>query len=433
MKNERGAGRKPVIDEKELNNIKIRIDKGESVSSIAKEYGVSRQALYKRLKQGISDQVFTLDYIVDGDVTTRIDVDFRNEKVSIKNFGQRISRYAFGLNQNPNWSDFLHFLEESLLGKKQLNSERSSKRLILQDSSCIDYSIEEVVKSKDSPIIVSSTSEQIEISKLPRFTFTKKDILYSRTDTDGYQLKALSRDRRFFVKSQAIISGVLMDDWAVELLASDICRQLDIPCVKQYECEFVYGDRVYKGVYSDNFELDGYTFVSFESLLERMGTSSREQEFIHLDAIDKLKWCADKLAKAGNLFYEETLKYMIDLAVIDCLVGNIDRHTRNFGLFYNTFTKRHEIPLIFDNGMGLFENDGYRDRYSSYDAAMMNVYVSPYGEDPFDMMDLLMNEWDLYTIYPKLTDLEYDSLKNTPFATEYIRRMKEKIVERRAK
>lgn len=235
------------------------------------------------------------------------------------------------------------------------------------------------------------------------------------------------------MKSQAIISGVLMDDWAVELLASDICRQLDIPCVKQNECEFVYGDRVYKGVYSDNFELDGYTFVSFESLLERMGTSSREQEFIHLDAIDKLKWCADKLAKAGNLAYEETLKYMMDLAVIDCLVGNVDRHTRNFGLFYNTCSGQFEIPLIFDNGMGLFENDGYRDRYSSYDAAMMNVYVFPYGEDPFDMMDLLMRECGLYNIYPNLVNLKYDSLINTPFATEYIRRMKEKIVERRAK
>ena len=76
---------------------------------------------------------------------------------------------------------------------------------------------------------------------------------------------------------------------------------------------------------------------------------------------------------------------MLNLAVLDCLVGNVDRHTRNFGLFYNSSTGKYEIPLIFDNGMGLFEHDYYRDNYRNYEEAMNNVYVSPYGEDPFEL------------------------------------------------
>ena len=115
---------------------------------------------------------------------------------------------------------------------------------------------------------------------------------------------------------------------------------------------------------------------------------------------------------------------MLDLAVVDCLVGNVDRHTRNFGLFFNAVTGRYEIPLLFDNGMGLFENDPYRDRYKSFDEAMNTVYVSPYGEDPFDMFRMLDEEFNLERMYPGIRELIYPDLLTTPFALEYERRVK---------
>ena len=114
---------------------------------------------------------------------------------------------------------------------------------------------------------------------------------------------------------------------------------------------------------------------------------------------------------------------MIDLAVVDCLVGNVDRHTRNFGLFFNTHSGKYEIPLLFDNGMGLFEHDYYRDRYDSYESAMNNVYVSPYGEDPFDMMIMLDEEFDLKARYPEIENITYPNILSTPFALEYEKRM----------
>lgn len=419
MQNERGAGRKPVLKYDDINSIRERLDAGESVAFIAKEYGVSRQAIYKRLRS-MDNQVIILEYVVEGEVSTIIEANVFDKSIQIKNVGQRLSRYAFGINSNPNWKDFCLFLEKQLM-RSDIYAESGCKRFLVKETDNYLFSLNDVIGGDNMGIRVISDAD---IHSIPKFTFEKRDILYSRTDTDGYQLKAISRDRKFFVKSQAVISGVFLNDWAVELMASDICEQLGISCIKQHECEIVYGNRVYKGVYSNNFELDGYTFISFERLLERMGLSSKDPEFIHFDAMDKMKWCAEKLSIAGDLEYKKTFKYMLDLAIVDCIIGNVDRHTKNFGLFFNSFTGKYEIPLIFDNGMGLFENDNYRDNYESYDSAMMNVYVAPYGEDPFDMINLLMKEMDLVSIYPGLLDFNYNDRLNTSYSKIYMERIK---------
>ena len=115
---------------------------------------------------------------------------------------------------------------------------------------------------------------------------------------------------------------------------------------------------------------------------------------------------------------------MLDLAVLDCLIGNVDRHTRNFGLFYNVNTCRFEIPPVFDNGMGLFEHDYYRDMYADFEEAMRTVYVSPYGEDPFELLEILNREYGLKSVYPGIVEPEYEDILHTPLALEYMERMR---------
>lgn len=420
MRNERNAGRKSKIDEIELEGIRMRIDAGESVSDIASEYGISRQALYKKLK--ITNDLLILDYIVNDQVSTRIEIDVAKERLHIINYALRISDRAFGFNDHPDWHDLQKFFEKQYFSVIHGVYDINQSNIICNDTRECHFNLKELIDDKFSNIVIAN---DFDTDKLPTFSFTKKDILYSRTDTDGYQLKALSRDRMLFVKSQAFISGVPMDDWRVEVLASEVCSQLKIPCVKQSPCNFVYGSRRLKGVYSKNFEVDGYTFVSFEGLLERSGLSSREDYFIKKNAIDKLKWCAEKMSEIGQISYEQTLKYMIDLALIDIIVGNVDRHTRNFGLFFDTHTGQYEIPLLFDNGMGLFEHDSYKDRYKSYDEAMMSVYVAPYGEDPFDMYKMIDEEFDLVSIYPELKRLRINTSGFGEFAIEYIERIQQ--------
>ncbi len=235
-------------------------------------------------------------------------------------------------------------------------------------------------------------------------------------------MKALSVDRRFFIKSQAVISGVRMLDWAVEIIAAHIADQLGIPCINHVHCRIAYGGRTWDGVYSKNFEIDGYTFISFETLISTKNLSTKDDTFIRMKSIEKLQWCAGRISDICGIGYKEAEKYMLDLAVLDCLIGNVDRHTHNFGVFFNSNTGVYSIPLIFDNGMGLFEHDYYRDEYKTFDEAMNNVYVAPYGEDPFDFLRELNTHFHLKKIY-KARKITYPNILNTPFALEYERRM----------
>ena len=49
MPNTRNAGRKPKLSEEQFQEIKARREAGESVAALAAEFGLSRQALNKRL------------------------------------------------------------------------------------------------------------------------------------------------------------------------------------------------------------------------------------------------------------------------------------------------------------------------------------------------------------------------------------------------
>lgn len=400
-----------------MEEIRRRVENGESVGTLAKEYGISRQALYKKLSGNSPPVEYQMDYIADGQLCTRIMIDRRTQALRIVNYAAEISRRAFGVVQDPSMDDLQAFLDDYFL---KVNRVDSYDEFFLTDKKG-KIDILESVDQKSGAVGRSIVVR--EDAAVPQFYFSKMDRVLRRTDTDGFQMKAITADRRYFVKSQAVISGVRLRDWAVEIIGYDLCSQLSIPCVKQRRARFVYEGKPYDGVYSENFELDGYTFVSFDWLLSRHGWSTMEEEFIALDAVAKLKWCAEKLAEAGDLNYSDTEKYMLDLALIDCLVGNTDRHDKNYGLFYNVNTQRFGIPLIFDNGMGLFENDYYRDEYRTFEEAMHNVYVAPYGEDPFDMLALLNEEFDLRRIYPALADIHYPDVLQTPFALEYERRI----------
>ena len=411
MSNERNAGRKPILSKDMIVLIEKRYLSGESLSAIAEEYGVSRQALYKRLRQNENASV-KIDYVIDGQRIAEIDADFNKRNIRVINYAQELSKLPFGFRENPNWRDFCEFAEREYL--KQLGVTEPGTFLIMEGR-----------KTFRLDDIDGISIEGVDSVNLPVFEFQKKDILTSRTDTDGFQIKALSSDRKFFIKSQAMFSGIPMRDWAVEVIASDIAKQLGIPCVEQFHCRCAFGKKAYDGVYSNNFELDGYRFISFDSLIEDIGLSTKDSTFVKLSAIDKLKWCAKQLSEVGDIDYNRTLKYMLDLAVLDCLVGNVDRHTRNFGLFYHTLQDKFYVPLVFDNGMGLFENDYYRDEYKTFEEAMHNVYVSPYGEDPFELLQMLDKEFCLKKIYKGVERIEYLDILYTKYAREYERRMQE--------
>lgn len=407
MSNDRNAGRKPLITDEQMKIISERHCNGESLIRLAEEYGVTRQALHKRLHVN-EEKPVKIDWTCNGELVTTIEADFKKRNLIIVNYAKEISKRPFGFNNTPSWNQFTKVIEDKYLETKGAIEPGTYLMTDGEKSFSLD---------KVAGISIH------DITEAPVFEFQKKDLIITRTDTDGFQMKALSDDRRFFIKSQAVISGVRMQDWAVEIIAADIAAQLGIPCVNQIHCRVAYACRTWDGVYSKNFEIDGYTFISFETLIGTKNLSTKDDAFIRMGSIEKLQWCAEQISDICGIRYKKAEKYMLNLAVLDCLIGNVDRHTRNFGVFFNSNTGKYSIPLIFDNGMGMFEHDYYRDEYKTFEEAMNNVYVAPYGEDPFDFLQELNRHFNLKKIY-EARNITYLNILNTPFALEYERRMR---------
>lgn len=151
--NERGAGRKPALSKEQFNEIKKRRDKGESVTALAKEYGISRQALsgylnrkdsdleiicrtigkWAQLNQrfrnvNVRDYTMRMDFMCKDECCTEILIDFKEQRIAIQNKTDDLLHRAFGIKAKPTWEDFEEFLESRCFPRS-----REGISLILED------------------------------------------------------------------------------------------------------------------------------------------------------------------------------------------------------------------------------------------------------------------------------------------------------------
>ena len=94
----------------------VSID-GEKITDIARQYHVSRQTIYSQIKRAYNfsddpDVKMRMNFMNHDDLCTTIDIDFRHEKIKIKNYTDQIIFRAFGVVTDPDWADFEYFLEE---------------------------------------------------------------------------------------------------------------------------------------------------------------------------------------------------------------------------------------------------------------------------------------------------------------------------------
>lgn len=232
-----------------------------------------------------------------------------------------------------------------------------------------------------------------------QFNVTDLKACETRSGTQGYQPKYYVDN--YFIKQQARIDGILMNDWQVEIFASKLCELLNIKSVIQKPCKIIKGINTYMGVYSENFEKKGVHFVPFKYLLDRNKDDIRNYAFNSLSALDKLSLCCNIMSKYSGINYFELEAYMLKTALIDILVCNVDRHIKNFGVMKTV--NGYTVAPIFDNGMGFFESISNKSMYSSLDEIMREAYISPYGEDPFDMLKLLKCKYNLISYLNKHT------------------------------
>ncbi|MCD7736112.1 MAG: Hin recombinase [Lachnospiraceae bacterium] len=152
-KNARGAGRRRILSEEQLSLIKQSRAEGKTVTALAKEYGVSRQTLSGYLNSyeedasvcrtfrswqkrnrdfgGISlrEYIMRMDFMCGAELCTVLLVDFRGQKIAIKNQTMDVIHRAFGMKEKPGWDDFEDFLESRCFPES-----RDQIHLVLEDT-----------------------------------------------------------------------------------------------------------------------------------------------------------------------------------------------------------------------------------------------------------------------------------------------------------
>ncbi|MDE6673706.1 MAG: Hin recombinase [Acetatifactor sp.] len=157
--NVRGAGRKPVLAEETLDEIRRRHEEGEPITALAQAYGISRQTLYNYLKEkdegqrriyrslrqwqklnrdfhGVdaADYMIRMDYMNGEECCSRLLVSFSKRQIVVENTTDVPFHRAFGMKAKPTWEDFEEFLEERCMPRT-----RDHLRLVLEDIGVDSY------------------------------------------------------------------------------------------------------------------------------------------------------------------------------------------------------------------------------------------------------------------------------------------------------
>ena len=118
--NPRNAGRKAQLTPDQIVEVLELHRKGIGNTEIAKQFGVSRQTIYKYIYNAEHfstnpDFTMRMNFMNGSQLCTVIDIDFKHEVVRMKNYTDRIPLRAFGVVENPSWADFEEFLKERCL------------------------------------------------------------------------------------------------------------------------------------------------------------------------------------------------------------------------------------------------------------------------------------------------------------------------------
>lgn len=137
-------------------------------------------------------------------VTTAIDVDAVNEEIRIKNFIDINIFRAFGVNENPNWKDYLEFLEERCVPRTRYNIKE-----VLRDLGLESYDVEEYVKKTHARCY--DDRNWISFEKEMKFDECNPlDISYNNDKNENMNYK--------------VIIDVDCDDF--EIFKSDLCQSI---------------------------------------------------------------------------------------------------------------------------------------------------------------------------------------------------------------
>ncbi len=162
INNSRNAGRKKALNDDQVKEILLRRENGETVSSLANEYNISRQTLSQYLNAyefepksesgkrifanyklwarinrffrdtSLSDYTLRIDYMHKDILCSAILVDFSNERIKVYNNTDDVLLRAFGIKAAPTWNDFNVFLNERCIPETRFQIKGILKDLGLE-------------------------------------------------------------------------------------------------------------------------------------------------------------------------------------------------------------------------------------------------------------------------------------------------------------
>ena len=256
------------------------------------------------------DYTMRMDFMCEEKCCTQILIDFRHEKVEIKNTTDKIMLRAFGININPTWEDFLEFLEERCFPRT-----RDNLKLILQDLNLDFY---------DPWNIVEKTQGHM-----------GEDMKWLQ---DGYWYKA----DQFGYESLA------------EVVASHLLGQSSIKEAAVYEpVVILYKGKEYRGCRSKNFRYEEELLVSLERLFRNHTTVGLARQLSRISDIkEKIRYTEETVRKITKI--EDFGIYLTKMFEMDAFFFNEDRHTNNISILYNKETDRYRLCPFYDMGLSLF-------------------------------------------------------------------------------
>ncbi|RKI29903.1 hypothetical protein D7V82_04865 [bacterium 1xD8-6] len=232
---------------------------------------------------------------------------------------------------------------------------------------------------------------------LPAFDTRDMTELQLLSTSKGNQRKWYFPKKDIYVKEQFFYQGKYWKDYLVEVVSSEIGKQLPAKCVKvleQWECAIIDYTGKFHGVYSDNFAA-GLSYIPFKRIMD-----SHNSYFDERAGIDE-KWdfVLESIKKNCKLDYTD---FLITMTIMDYLVGNEDRHLNNFGVLYGH--GKFSMSPLFDFGLGLFEHD-LKYEHIPFRKCLTLMYSKPFHIDNQKVIDYLAKRYHIGEYVPRHLDL----------------------------
>lgn len=226
------------------------------------------------------------------------------------------------------------------------------------------------------------------------------------SSSKGNQRKWYHSEKDVYVKEQFFYQGRYWKDYLVEVISSEIGKQLPAKCARVLEqraCIITDANGMAYGVYSKNFAA-GLSYIPFKRIIDANNIYFDERA----DIDEKWNFVLESIEKFCKLDYTD---FLITMTLLDYLVGNEDRHLNNFGVLFGNHI--FSISPLFDFGLGLFEHD-LKYEHVAFRECLALMYSKPFHINNQKTVDYVAKRYNITAYLPKqlqLSGVEIPSAK----------------------